>query len=274
MHLVYIDEAGISKASQEPFLVVAGVIVDGDGKLNGVKNRLERLMLRHIPLRHQDGFVFTAKHLFNGDGNVFRRTDDVFIGPREFSLERRLEIADDIIGIIGKFDLPVALGWVERATFPRTFEITADWPAKEITIAAHVSAFMNCAMLAEHWMRSRPQHENCLLVVENNDQAKTNIAEVQRYHQEKKMEQLIDETAGAHFPFRKIQEDPLFQPKRQSNPMILADFCAYVWKRFLMKDIKYNRFFEPLRTQIIAFDVNTLNDRAARRRVRNERRRV
>jgi len=28
---------------------------------------------------------------------------------------------------------------------------------------------MNCAMMAEHWMRKETTNENCLVVVENND---------------------------------------------------------------------------------------------------------
>jgi hypothetical protein len=43
VRLVYMDEAGISKATQEPFVVVAGAIIDADRVLNGVENQLERI---------------------------------------------------------------------------------------------------------------------------------------------------------------------------------------------------------------------------------------
>jgi hypothetical protein len=36
--------------------------------------------------------------------------------------------------------------------------------------------------------------------------------------------------------------------------MIVADFCAYVFKRFLMGDRRYERFFDPFRSQIVTFD--------------------
>ena len=66
-------------------------------------------MRRHIPAEHHDGFVFSAKHLFNGDNKVFKRDDP------DWPLERRLKIADEIASTATKFALPIALGWVERS---------------------------------------------------------------------------------------------------------------------------------------------------------------
>ena len=126
-------------------------------------------------------------------------------------------------------------------------------------------------MMVEHWLRLRPKNENCVLVVENNDRAKKMITDVQRYHQEKKIEKILDAKELVHFPFRKIQEDPLFQAKRPSNPMILADFCAYVFKRFLMKDDKYDASFEMFRKQVLFFDLEALEQQSARRRAQKQR---
>jgi hypothetical protein len=74
-------------------------------------------------------------------------------------------------------------------------------------------------------MRKETTNENCLVVVENNDEAKQLISEVQRYHQDKKLETILDEKGRQHVPLRKIREDPLFQPKKSSSPLIIADFC-------------------------------------------------
>lgn len=248
MRLVYMDEAGISKSKEEPFVVVAGVVVQADHALNGVENYLERLMHRYIPPQHQKNFVFSAKHVFNCDNKVFKRNNP------EWPLERRLKIVDDIMAIPKKFGLPLAFGWVERKSFPHFFQFPDDFPESEKTVAAHVSAFMNCAMIVEHWMRLETKNENCLLVVENNDNARTMIADVQRYHQDKKIVDLLDAKGRLHFPLRKIKEDPLFQPKRQSSPLIVADFCAYVWKQVLMQDLRQKRFLDPIRSQLISLD--------------------
>jgi hypothetical protein len=166
VRLTYIDEAGISK--KEPFAVVGGIIVHADQKLNAIENQLERIMHRHIPAEHHENFVFSAKHLFNGDNKVFRRDD------AEWPIERRLKIADEIVAIPEKFNLPVALSWVERAEFPRSFDLPKDMSEKDKAIGLHVCAFLSCAMMVEHWMRRNASHEVCMLVVENNDQAKKN----------------------------------------------------------------------------------------------------
>jgi hypothetical protein len=216
VRLVYIDEAGISNPAQEPFLVVAGHIVHADHTLNGVENQLERIVERYIPVEYRQEYVLSAKHLFNGGDKVFDR--------RKWPLESRLKIADEIMGMPRKFSLPIALGFVERASFPRTFELPEGMPEKEKTIAAHVSAFMTCAMVVEHWMRERTKNENCLLIVENNDQAKKMMADVQRHHQNRWL--AVDEKESRHFPLRKIREDPLFQPKRPTSALILADFIT------------------------------------------------
>ena len=72
VRLVYVDEAGISNPKQEPFLVVAAVIVDGDRQLRGVMRQLDKIVDRHIPQGHQTDFVFHATELFNGGGKVFK----------------------------------------------------------------------------------------------------------------------------------------------------------------------------------------------------------
>ena len=247
VRIVYIDEAGLSRPDQEPFLVVAGIVVHADQKLNGIENYLDRIMRRHIPHEHHEGFVFSAKHLFNGDNKIFKRDDP------EWPLERRLKIADEIAATAAKFALPIALGWVERATMFDVMKFPA-LSESERVLVQHTTAFMNCSMMVEHWMRRNTKNEVCMLVAENNDRAKKFITDVQRFHQNTKFAETMDEETQKHFPLRKIKEDPLFQPKRQSHPLIYADFCAYVWKKVLMGDKRYDRFFEPFRKYVIFFD--------------------
>jgi len=139
--------------------------------LNGVENNLERILQRHIPSRLRDGFVFHATEIFNG-GKTLKREKDNLVGPREWPIERRLAIAEEIMELPTKFKLPIAIGFTERAAFPRALNLPKDFPESEQTLAAHVATYMNCAMMAEHWMRKETTNENCLVVVENNDEAK------------------------------------------------------------------------------------------------------
>jgi hypothetical protein len=58
MRLTYIDEAGISNPTQEPWVVVAGVIVDADRQLVHLERKLDKLIGRYIPPPQQNDFVF------------------------------------------------------------------------------------------------------------------------------------------------------------------------------------------------------------------------
>ena len=252
MRLVYADEAGISNPKQEPFLIVAATIVHADQKLVAVERHLDRLVERHIPTEHQKDFVFHATEIFNGGGKVFKRTALDDPNP-EWPLDRRLKIAADLAAIPKRFQLPIALGWVERATWPQTFEIPPDTKDSVKVAWCHVGAFMCCAMQVERWMRRNASHEVCLMVVEDNDNARRLIRDTQRYHQDRDLSELLDAQVRKDFPFRKIKEDPLFQPKRKSSPLQIADFCAYVWKRILMNstDPLYAPFYGAFREQIV-----------------------
>lgn len=245
MRLVYLDEAGISNASQEPFAVEAGVIIHADKKLIAVEKHIDALVEKYIPPEHQDNFVFHAAELFNGGGKVFQRD--------KWPLEKRLVIADELARIPRMFRLPIAFGWTERANFPQTFD-PASLSQADHALGAHLVAFVTCAMAVEHWMRVEAREEVCLLIVEDNQRARKLMRETQLYYQNPGDLSRFNADARRHFPFEKIKEEPFFQPKRKSSPLQLADFCAYVWKRFLMKrtDELYLRFLNPMREMITA----------------------
>jgi hypothetical protein len=205
-------------------------------------------MVEHyIPEEHREDFVFHAYELFSGGGKVFHRD--------KWPLEKRLAIADELAAIPDNFGLPITFGWVERAKFPSTFS-KEGLSANDLAIGAHVTAFMSCAMQVEHWMRHEAPDEVCMLIVEDNDRARKMIRDTQLHHQRPEIVKGLDERGKEHFPFIKIKEEPSFQRKRKLNPLQVADFCAFVFKRFLMNqnDPKWLRFFNPMRDQMAAYD--------------------
>ena len=99
------------------------------------------------------------------------------------------------------------------------------------------------------------------MIVEDNDQARTMLRETQIYHQNPKLTDVLTNEQRRFFPLRKIKEDPLFQKKRASSILQLADFCAYVFKKFLMKDYRYDpRFIAPIWGQLVDPVVPMPND--------------
>jgi Protein of unknown function (DUF3800) len=254
VRLVYMDEAGISNPEQEPFVVVSGVIVDADKKLIAIERHLDTLVRRWIPAEHQDGFIFHAMELFNGGGKVFKRDDP------DWPLEKRLEIADCLAAIPKKFKLPLTFGWVERKDFPKTFD-GSDMSRREKTLGAHLVSFTAAAMQTEMWVRQNASNEVCVLVVENNDEARRMITETQiTYKSEASLRKAwggeLSERERKYFPFRKIKQNPLFEPKTPASVLQLADFCAYVFKKWLMRNRHYDRFLNPLRAQFAAGSID------------------
>jgi hypothetical protein len=249
VRLVYIDEPGISNPAHEPFLVVAGVIVDADRKLVAVERHIEKLAARWIPEGQRPGFVFHATEIFNGGGKVFRRHDP------SWPVERRLEIAASLAEIPRRFDLPVAIGFVDRANAPGVQRIVDNTDTRNPTVAAHLLAFMSCAMQIEHWMRRNTKGEVCMLIVEDNEQARRILREQLVEHQRPEIALGLDEQHKKHFPLRKIKQRPSFEPKDPRSVLQLADFCAYVAKRVFARpdDAHWARFYEPWRRQLVTF---------------------
>lgn len=105
-------------------------------------------------------------------------------------------------------------------------------------------------------MRKHASNEVCLMVVEDNVQSRQHIRHAQSYFQKRQVPEFFDEEAKKHFPLRKIKEDPLFQKKRKSSVLQLADFCAYVFKKNMMKDQKYVRFIDQMWDQVPALEVS------------------
>jgi hypothetical protein len=67
----------------------------------------------------------------------------------------------------------------------------------------------------------------------------------------KKPVKTLDEEARRFFPFRRIKHDPLFEPKKRSSILQLADFGAYVAKRIAMdlRTVVTRRFYDPMHAQ-------------------------
>ena len=71
------------------------------------------------------------------------------------------------------------------------------------------------------------------------------------HYQQQEAVKTLDAEARKVFPFRRIKHDPLFEPKKRSSILQLADFWAYVAKRIAMnpEDRRYRRFYDPMHAQ-------------------------
>jgi hypothetical protein len=240
VRLVYMDEAGISHPQQEPFAVVSGVIVNADNQLLILEKYLDALVTEYIPANQRDGFVFHAYQLFGAKGPVFKDRE-------KWPLAKRLEIADELSAMIDKFDIPIQFGWVNRAELLKNVEGAKEASAHDQSILAHAVAFIHCAAGLECWLLEKTSNEVCLLIAEDNEHVRKHIRNTVRENQNPKIYETVDPKARKFLPLTKIKQSPLFEPKTPSSVLQLADYCAYVWKKRLMEDRHYDRFFDPFR---------------------------
>jgi hypothetical protein len=253
---VYLDEAGISGSRQEPWLVVGGLLVHADTQLNKVYMELAAVVERHIPERDRQGLVLHTSDIYGGNGKLF----DERRNP-EWTFDRRMAILEDLAKIPNKANILVTGNAIELAHFPSFLEVplTPDDEQRQqgkkqkrpsLAIQAHAVAYMACLLEVDVWLREHAKNENCMVVVEDNNEARAAIKQVHRYHQNKLIPFPGD--LSSHFPLRRIREDPAFQEKMPGHPLVLADFVAFVIKRVRMKDPRIWPFFEPWKARFAA----------------------
>jgi hypothetical protein len=251
VRLAYFDEAGVSSKNQEPYLVVGGILVHGDHQLEKLEQELAAVVDRHIPEKYREGLTLHTSDIYGGNGKVFDKGRNPY-----WTAERRMAIMADLAKIPAKTNILVCCSAVERAKFPQTMTL-AEGEKPDLTIEAHVCAFMACLLEIDFWLRQNAKREHCLVIVENNERAKKLIAETQRYHQDKNIVKTLSEEHREYFPLQKIKEDPLFAKKKPSHPLVLADFVAYVWKRVRMKDPWIAPYYTPWRDRHAALKIQS-----------------
>jgi hypothetical protein len=90
VRIAYFDEAGIAHEKQEPYLVVAGVMIHGDSQWFPVELQAQRIIDAQVPASLRAGFEFHAAYLFS-DHKTFKHLIDA---------ERRFIILREFLGII------------------------------------------------------------------------------------------------------------------------------------------------------------------------------
>jgi hypothetical protein len=243
--MVYLDEAGISNPAQEPYVVVAGVLVHADRVWQALEARLNELVLQYVPPEKQEGFWFHATELFSGGKNF----------PRdEWGREERWKILDELVALPRRLKLPVIAGWVERA------KLATKYPGLDTTalsINAQTIAFAICTYGIDLYMRQGldvAEGEVAAIVMENNDQARSQIRKFHDFNRNPKNHTLLKSKNFGEFAIQRIIGTPHFEEKGGSSPLQLADVCAFAVKRHLMRTPESERFYSPLKSSMILLD--------------------
>ncbi len=244
MRLIYLDEAGISNPRQEPYLVVAGVIVHGDNQWKALEKGLWDIVCEYIPEKDRKGFVFHATELFSG-GKYFDRDT--------WPKHKRWEILDALVNLIQTHKIPIVHGFVDRLKIYANIEkfVPGDnWATRNKGQMAHGIAFVECAKRAQEWMTIYSGSEVGMFIAEDTTRVKRFIKVIHAQLQDPSSEIFQIEDAPIT-PLSKIIDTIHFAQKHETSILQMADVCAFVIKRVLMGRTDVRRFFNPIAPSIL-----------------------
>jgi len=225
VRITYMDEAGIS--ANEPALVVASIIIDGDNHYKVLREELYAIVKKYIPEEDQDGFIFHATEIFSG-GKYFNRTD--------WSRVKRWQMLSDILSLVPRHKIPVCLCFLARADFENTCREIGQ--THDMGERAHATAFVFCALTIDAWMRANAKDEFTILVAEDANKIKSRLKHAHAYlSNPSKMAKIpLNMT-----PITRIVDTPHFVKKAESSILQIADAWAFIIRRKLLQkpDVEY-----------------------------------
>lgn len=242
MRLAYLDEAGISKRDQEPYLVVAGVIIDGDGNWQAIERHLKSLVRRHVPEQERYGFVFHAKDVHHGSGHFDRA---------RWSRERRVALMQELVGIPARFHVPVVVGVSDRGHIAaEAAKRNIGATERQVTAWAYAEAYLQCVRDIDRWMERETRGEVVMVVAEDTPQVKAGIKEL---HLGLRQDDDTYWTEQGHdvFSTRHVVDTVHFAEKPDCALLQVADVCAFVLKRAVMKKGDAGHLFNVLSPQLV-----------------------
>lgn len=229
VRLVYLDEAGTSNPAQEPFLVVAGVIVQPDQDWLSIDRHLKSIMRKRLPEEMRFTGIFHAKDIWHGEKKFSRG---------HWPLPKRMDILADIAAVPKTFRMPVIHGWVQREAAARhMLSIQPSLPASTVANSIHATAFINAVGAVDRWMRHHAPNEVAMLIAEDAGKIKSALKMLQEGYRHDEVDSYFWELRRDYpkdvFKTRRIIDTIHFAPKGESPLLQIADTCAFVIKRQL-----------------------------------------
>lgn len=245
MFVVYFDEAGIGKIAEEPFVIVAGVVVQPDKEFKALEDELKGLVRQYIPAEDQDEFVFHTTDPFGG--RKYWRDRERW--PKAL----RWEILDRLCDLTRKYDLPVTYGYVDKQKYAdRVREVIGDMSLNEALRMAHAAAFSTAAMGVQRLLDRHALDKNAvaMFVAEHQPEMRGFLKRVQYLFKDPEQEVFkIPDEDGLRVPLTRIVDTLHFAEKRENSLLQLADVCAFCLKRYMMKRPDADRFIKPILPQ-------------------------
>lgn len=241
MRFVYLDESGVGNPENDPFIVVAGVIVDADRQLRAIQKWLHSMIEDHVHPDQRQNFCFHVHQIFHGNG--------VFSDTNIYSKEVRYKIFGEILEITEKFELPIVMGHANRA------ELAAKYPGSKtsvLNVFAQTSAASACLISIQRFM-SHFLEEVATAVYENHDQAKKSIRQTHNFLKDGTNTEVMREQMSEwseSLPLTQVAETAFFAEKQESSVLQVADAVVFTIKRKLQNATDCDIFFGQIDKQL------------------------
>jgi len=236
MYFVYLDESGTGNPAREPFVIVAGVLVNADSQWRSLERYLSDMADDFAKPEDRPGFVFHAKDLMVGGK---------FIPRDRYSLEKRHHFLQTLCEIPSKFNLQIVVGAAERG------DRATDKPEpdnKQLLGEALMLASGTCALVTDEYMKLYRPSEVASLVYEQNGDFNKAVRSFHNFLRSDSIDRHQEGSPGTKVRrFEHVIETAMFVGKGDSSPLQIADTCAYILARRMRRAGGDERFYEPLR---------------------------
>jgi hypothetical protein len=239
VRLIYLDEAGISNPDEEPYLVIAGIIINPDQDWIALQRHLQSLVrkyLGHLPTQDRDNFVFHAKDIFHGSGHFPRATWD---------RSKRMELLVTLSEIPKRFHLPVVFGFVSRSVAAAIYRGTFSGISEsEILDLSHADAFAQVARSVDDWMEKNAPSEVAMLIGERSGRIDNLLKAI--HHAYSRYSDYVEK-----YTIKNIVDTVHFAGKKESVLLSIADMCAFIVKRRLAGKQDVDECFKQIHSRVI-----------------------
>ena len=233
MRLVYIDESGVGDPNQEPFTVVAGVVINGDEQWKSFEADLLDVR-KDFPELSEDTEL-KARDLFWGT-DAFQR----------WGRENRVSLQKEVLGLIARHKLPIYAAFVERGFFNSLYP--------DLGIKPEDLALVMCLTGIETWFCGSAPGEVGTIIADKSQREAMFKDSLRLYRKTKVMQ--------TKAKFNHLIEPILFADSKEAWGIQLADHYTYFIKRaHCMKkpdSLEFCEIIEPNVRPIQSFDKDSL----------------
>ncbi|WP_152522601.1 DUF3800 domain-containing protein [Sphingobium ummariense] len=227
---IYIDESGTS--GREPVAVVAAVIINADQHYARLATRVDEVNRKHAGNSAGPLPVFHATDIWNGNKNF----KDIV---RDWSKNQRLSYITDMVEIVSKENIPVALSWIKKD------ECFKGLDKAEAAKRAHFFAFAGSIAVSDKFISNHYPDERASLVAEKCDHMMQTLGHIPFIFNDQEPD------PDSWLFRRKIthiigDEEIQYMTKRGSPLLQIADAMAWAFQQYLTNWRLAPKLYRPI----------------------------